>query len=63
MEEVGKRWATLRSMAISNRILEISQELILAEQSGSHDLLNQLVTEQINLARLKRELQMRINEG
>jgi DNA primase len=55
--------ATLRSMAISNRILEISQELILAEQSGSGEVLNQLVTEQINLGRLRRELQMRMSEG
>lgn len=53
---------TLRSMAISNRILEISQELILAEQSGNSELLGQLVTEQIDLARLKRDLQNRINE-
>ena len=53
---------TLRSMAISTRILDISQELILAEQSGNGELLGQLVTEQINLARLKRELQSRINE-
>ena len=54
---------TLRSMAISNRILEISQELILAEQSGNTELLGHLVTEQIDLARLKRDLQSRINEG
>jgi DNA primase len=53
---------TLRSMAISNRILEISQELILAEQSGNTALLGHLVTEQIDLARLKRDLQSRINE-
>ena len=49
----------LRSMAISSRILEISQELILAEQSGNAQLLNHLVTEQINLARLKRGLEQR----
>src|SRR5215203_988796 len=53
---------TLRSMAISNRILEISQELILAEQSGNNELLGHLVTEQIELARLKRDLQNRLNE-
>src|SRR5215203_80003 len=53
---------TLRSMAMSNRILEISQELILAEQSGNQELLARLVTEQIELARLKRDLQSRINE-
>ena len=51
---------TLRSMAISNRILEISQELILAEQTGNRELLGHLVTEQIELARLKRDLQNRI---
>ena len=54
---------TLRSMAMSNRILEISQELILAEQSGNQELLARLVMEQIELARLKRDLQSRINEG
>ncbi len=54
---------TLRSMAISTRILEISQELILAEQSGNSELLGQLVTEQIGLARLKRDLQNRGNEN
>jgi len=54
---------TLRSMAISNRILDISQDLILAEQSGNVELLGHLVTEQIELARLKRDLQSRINEG
>lgn len=53
--------ATLRTMAISNRILEISQELIHAEQTGNTELLNQLVMEQIELARMKRGLQGRIN--
>jgi DNA primase len=52
----------LRSMAISSRILEISQELILAEQKGDAELLNHLVTEQINLARLKRGLEYRTEE-
>ena len=55
--------ATLRSMAISNRILDISQELMLAEQSGNGELLNSLVMEQIELARIKRELQNRISEN
>lgn len=54
--------ATMRSMAITNHILEISQELIHAEQSGNIELLNQLVIKQIELARLKRDLQQRINE-
>jgi DNA primase len=51
---------TLRSMAISNRILEISQELIVAEQNGDSETLNQLVMEQIRLARLKHNLQSKI---
>ncbi|HQU83696.1 MAG TPA: DNA primase [Pyrinomonadaceae bacterium] len=51
---------TLRTMAISNRILEISQELIHAEQSGNTELLNHLVMEQIELARMKRDLQSRL---
>jgi DNA primase len=54
--------ATLRSMAIARRILEISQELVFAEQTGDIDLRNALVTEQINLARMKREFERRIGE-
>ena len=54
--------ATLRSMAISNLILDISQELMLAEQSGNAALLNSLVKEQIDLARIKRDLLNRITE-
>ncbi len=49
--------ATLRSMAISRRILEISQELAFAEQVGDKELLNGLVVEQIELARMRRDLQ------
>jgi len=54
---------TLRSMAISNRILDISQELMLAEQSGDGELLNRLVMQQIELARMKREMQGKITEN
>ncbi|MET0752077.1 MAG: DNA primase [Pyrinomonadaceae bacterium] len=52
----------LREMAISRRILDISQELILAEQKGDNELLGLLVTEQINLARMKRGLEKRAEE-
>ena len=55
--------ATLRSMAISNRILDISQELMLAEQSGNTELLNHLVMEQIDLARMRRELQKKVTDN
>ncbi|MGI8669799.1 MAG: DNA primase [Aridibacter sp.] len=49
--------AALRSMAISRRILEISQELAFAEQVGDAELLGNLVNEQIELARMTRDLQ------
>ncbi len=54
--------ATLRSMAIASRILEISQELVFAEQTGDFDLRDALVAEQINLARMKRDFEKRIVE-
>ena len=52
--------ATLRGMAISRRILDISQELSYAEQIGDIDLRDRLVMEQIELARLKRDLENKI---
>ena len=54
--------ATLRSMAIARRILEISQELVFAEQTGDVELRDQLVTKQINLARMKRDFEKSIVE-
>lgn len=53
---------TLRSMAISQRIFEISQELIAAEQSGDLNRVSHLAAEQIDLARIKRELLNKIAE-
>ncbi|MDQ6788667.1 MAG: DNA primase [Acidobacteriota bacterium] len=53
--------ATLRGMAISRRILDISQELVFAEQNNDVPLRDQLVMEQIDLARLKRELERKIS--
>lgn len=52
---------TLRSMAISSRILEISQELVFAEQTGDFALRDTLVMEQINLARMKRDFEKKIS--
>lgn len=49
--------AALRVMAISRRIIEISQELVAAEQKGDIELQNRLVIEQIELARLKLDLE------
>ncbi len=53
---------SLRSMAISNRIFEISQELIAAEQSGNSESMQQLVTEQLDLARMKQDLLSKIRD-
>ncbi len=52
--------ATLRGMAISSRILDISQELVYAEQNGDIVRRDALVMEQIELARIKRDLENRI---
>lgn len=54
---------TLRSMAISHRILEISQELIAAEQSGNKELVNHFSAEQLDLERMKRQLLKKIVEN
>ena len=53
---------TLRSMAIANRITEISRKSSLAEQSGNSELAKQLTYEQLDLEKIRRELQRRISE-
>src|SRR4029079_10345303 len=46
---------TLRGMAITNRITELSREASLAQQSGDGDRVNTLVLEQLELERIRRE--------
>ena len=53
---------TLRSMAIANRITEISRESALAEQSSNSELAKQLTYEQLDLEKIRRELGRRIAE-
>lgn len=53
---------SLRSMAISNRIFEISQDLIVAEQTGNKAAIEQLVGEQIDLARMRHDLLTKIRD-
>jgi len=48
---------SLRSMAISHRTLEISREATIAEQAGDVKLFNQLTYEQLELEKIRRELQ------
>jgi hypothetical protein len=49
-------------MAISNHIVQISQDLIAAEQVGDADLINSLVADQIELAKMNRTLLRKIRE-
>jgi DNA primase len=51
---------TLRDMAIGTRIMEIIREASFAEQSGNDELFNQLTFEQLELEKIRRELQRRI---
>jgi DNA primase len=53
---------TLRSMAISNRILEVSHDLIAAEQTGDSERINQLVQEHLELSKMKQHLLNKISE-
>jgi DNA primase len=53
---------SLRSMAIQNRIHEVSQELLAAERTGSTEAVNQLVAEQLELSKMKQSLLSRIRE-
>ncbi len=53
---------TLRLMAISSRIAEISQEAIMAEQSGQDTVRNRLTFEQLELEKIKRSLLNRIRQ-
>src|SRR5207249_4159288 len=52
----------LRNMAINNRVMEISREATLAEQSGDTGLFNQLTYEQLELEKIRRSLQQNIAE-
>ncbi|MEO5860677.1 MAG: DNA primase [Pyrinomonadaceae bacterium] len=53
---------SLRSMAIQNRIQEVSQELLAAEQSGNSALMNSLVGEQLDLSKMKQALLSKLKE-
>ena len=53
---------TLRKMAISSRLLEVSQELIAAEQTGDQTLIGRLVREHLELSRMKQDLISKIAE-
>ncbi len=51
---------SLRNMAIANRVMDISREASAAEQSGDTELFGRLTYEQLELEKMRRELQRRI---
>ncbi len=53
---------TLRLMAISARLMEISRDLILAEQTGNGELLNRLLAEHLELGKIKLEFERKVRE-
>jgi DNA primase len=53
---------SLRNMAIGKRISEVSREASIAEQDGDQELFNQLTYEQLELEKIRRDLQRRIVE-
>ncbi len=53
---------TLREMAISNRILEVSREAALSESSGDRHRTEQLALEQVELEKIRRDLHLRLAE-
>jgi DNA primase len=53
---------SLRTMAIANRISDVSREASVAEQAGDQELFNQLTFEQLELEKIRRQLQRRITE-
>lgn len=53
---------SLRSMAIGNRITDVSREAAVAQQAGDAELVGQLAYEQIELEKIRRELQRKIVE-
>ncbi len=54
---------SLRSMAIQTRLHEVSQELIAAELAGDHAATGQLVSEHIELSKMKQSLFSKIRES
>ncbi|MBP9663530.1 MAG: DNA primase [Pyrinomonadaceae bacterium] len=52
----------LRNMAIVHRVGEISREAAVATQSGNTKLANRLAAEQLELEKIRRELQLRIKQ-
>jgi DNA primase len=61
LAEAERCFITLRLMAISNKIAEISQELLSVEQSGDFELLGRLSNEHIELGRMKRGLELNLS--
>jgi hypothetical protein len=53
---------TLRSMAISNRLFSVTQDLMAAEQAGDGIAVRELVAEKLDLGKIELELKRKIKE-
>jgi len=53
---------SLRSMAIQNRLHEVSQELLAAEQTGNSEVVTHLVAEHLDLSKMKQSLLSKISQ-
>jgi len=53
---------TLRSMAISNRLFSVTQDLMAAEQAGDGIAVRELVAEKLDLGKIELELRQKIKE-
>ncbi|MEZ5308881.1 MAG: DNA primase [Pyrinomonadaceae bacterium] len=60
LEEAESCAMRLRIMAIDRKIGEISREVSLAEQEDNNDRVGQLVAEQLGLAGLKRDIELKL---
>ena len=62
LHEAENRVVTLRTMAISTRILEVGQQIIEAEQNRRDDLVSQLVSEHMDLSKMKQAMLSKISQ-
>ncbi|CAN5457811.1 DNA primase [soil metagenome] len=63
LEKAEQQVIALRKLAINERILEVSQKMLFAQENGDFELRNQLSCTQIELEKVKRDLAKRSVEN
>ncbi|MBA2493928.1 MAG: DNA primase [Acidobacteria bacterium] len=63
LEKAEQQVIALRKLAINERILEVSQKMLFAQENGDFELRNQLSCTQIELEKVKRDLEKRSVEN